>query len=94
MENVIIGRLSVSPHHLFATSEDDWDNNENDKTLFTNETFIPKIMVLAGVVKSASEVRRNRQDLSRNIEENSFEIIKWGKKFLFIACGEQGDDIG
>ena len=94
MENVIIGKLSVSSHHLFATSEDDWNNNENNKTLFTNETFIPKIMTLAGIVKSANEVRRNRQDLVRNVEENSFEIIKWGKKFLFIACGEQGADVG
>ena len=44
-------------------------------------------MVQAGIVNSVSEVRRNRPDLMREVEESSFEIIKWGKKFLFIARG-------
>ena len=87
MDNVIIGQLSVKPHHLFSLDEDDWNRNEKDKTLFTDEKFIPRIMVQAGIVKSVSEVRRNRPDLVREIEENSFEIIKWGKKFLFVARG-------
>ena len=88
MDNVIIGKLSVDPHHLFALNEDDWVDNECDNTLFTREKFIPKIMVQTGIVNSASEVRRNRSDLVREVKENSFEIIKWGKKFLFVACGE------
>ena len=40
-------------------------------------------------MNSVSEVRRNRPDLIREVGINSFEIIKWGKKFLFIACGEE-----
>ena len=87
MDNVIIGQLSVKPHHLFALDEDDWNRNEKDKTLFTDEKFIPRIMVQAGIVKSVSEVRRNCPDLMREVEENSFEMIKWGKKFLFVARG-------
>ena len=87
MDNVIIGKLSVEPHHLFALDEDDWSRNEKDKTLFTDEKFIPRIMVQAGIVKSVSEVRRNRPDLMREVEESSFEMIKWGKKFLFVARG-------
>ena len=89
MENVIIGRLSVEPHHLFAFNENDWECNEKDKTLFTDERFLPRIMVQAGVVNSVSEVRRNRPELVREIQDCSFEIVKWGKKFLFIACGEE-----
>ena len=46
-------------------------------------------MLQAGIVNSVSEVRRNRPDLIREVCINSFEIIKWGKKFLFIACGEE-----
>lgn len=87
MENVIIGNLHIEPYHLFALSEDDWNRNEKNKTLFTDEKFIPRIMVQAGIVNSVSEVRRNRPDLMREVEESSFEIIKWGKKFLFIARG-------
>lgn len=88
MDNVIIGKLLVDPHHLFALNENDWIDNERDNTLFTEDKFIPKVMVQAGIVTSASEVRRNRSDLVREVKENSFEIIKWGKKFLFVACGE------
>ena len=88
MENVIIGKLSVEPWYLFALDKNDWDYNEKDKTLFTDEKFIPRIMAQAGIVKSTSEVRRNHPDLVREVKNNSFEIIKWGKKFLFIACGE------
>ena len=89
MENVIIGNLHIEPYHLFALSEDDWNRNEKDKTLFTDERFLPRIMVQAGVVNSVSEVRRNRPELVREIQDCSFEIVKWGKKFLFIACGEE-----
>lgn len=89
MENVIIGNLHIEPYHLFALSEDDWNRNEKDKTLFTDEKFIPRIMVQADIVNSVSEVRRNRPDLIREVGINSFEIIKWGKKFLFIACGKE-----
>ncbi len=87
IENVIIGNLLVEPHNLFALNEDDWNSIEKEKTLFTNERFLPKILVEAGIVPSISEVRRNRKDLVRNVEDFSFESIKWGKKFLFIACG-------
>ena len=56
MENVIIGKLSVEPWHLFALDENDWNYNEKDKTLLTDEKFIPRIMVQAGIVKSTSEI--------------------------------------
>jgi len=87
MENVIIGNLLVEPHHIFGLNKNDWNEIEKDKTLFTDERFLPRIMVQAGIVKSVNEVRRNRPELIREIQDCSFEVIKWGKKFLFIACG-------
>ena len=91
MENVIIGNLLVEPHHIFGLNKNDWNEIEKDKTLFTDEKFIPRIMVQAGIVNSVSEVRRNRPDLMREGEESSCEIIKWGNSF-YSSHGEEKCD--
>ena len=38
----------------------DFENVDKQFTLFTNEIFLPKILVDAGIVKSSSEVKRNK----------------------------------
>ena len=86
--NVVINNLLVHPSELFAFDEKDWEENEKANTLFTTETFLPKIMVEAGVVKSTSEVKRNKPELFVNLDKIDFIQVKWGKKFLFIAVGE------
>lgn len=87
-ENVVIGQIIVEPHHLFAENKKDWETNEKEKTLFTNERFLPKIMVQCGIVKNISEVRRNQKSLCITLDKIDFITIKWGKKFIFIAVGE------
>lgn len=88
IENVIVGELLCSPVHLFANDETDWETLEKDQTLFTNERFLPKILVEAGIAPSVSEVRRNRKDLCISLDSPNFIFVKWGKKRLWIGVGE------
>ena len=88
IQNVVIGKPLCEPHLLFASDEADWRSNERENTLFTDERFLPRILVSAGIAKSVSDVRRNRPELVRELHEVDFIMVKWGKKFLWIAVGE------
>jgi hypothetical protein len=88
IQNVVIGKPLCEPHLLFASDEADWRSNEEKQTLFTDERFLPRVLVSAGVAKSVSDVRRNRPALVRELREVDFIMVKWGKKFLWIAVGE------
>lgn len=87
-ENVVVGFPLVKASELLAKDDRDYSKNEFDKTLFTSTRFLPRIMVEAGLVKSTSEVKRNRPDLMITLNEPDFIQLKWGKKFLFIVVGE------
>ncbi len=87
IENVIIGELIMHPSILFALDHQDWEENEVEKTVFTDERFLPKIMVECGLVSSISEVRRNKPALVRTLNKLDFIEVKWGKKKLFIGIG-------
>ena len=88
-QNIIVGRpLIGTSRHLFSYNNEDWVLNECKNTLWTNERYLPKILVDAGVVKSTSEVRRNRPDLVRTLDCLDFIEVKWGKKRVFILVGE------
>lgn len=88
-QNVIVGTpLPGTPAELFGSNTIDWVINEHNQTLFTEERFLPRIMVEAGIVKSTSEVRRNRPDLWKSLDKLDFFQVKWGKKFLWILVGE------
>lgn len=86
-ENVVVKKLLVHESELFATSMKDWEENEKQKTLYTENNFLPKIMVEAGIAPSISEVRRNRPELVKILNNFDYLEIKWGKKFLFVAVG-------
>lgn len=86
--NVVIGKPIVNPTEFFALNQQDWEENEKEITLFTNERFLPRLLVAAGIVKSTSEVRRNRPDLVKNLIDIDFIQVKWGKHFLWIMVGE------
>ena len=86
--NVVIGEPLVAAWSLLATDEQDWEDNEKKKTLFTNTRFLPAIMKEAGLVSSTSEVRRNKPELCINLDKLDCINIKWGKKFLYIVVGE------
>lgn len=87
-ENVIIGNPIYPAPQLFSSSPEDWRDVEIDKTMFTEQRFLPQIMKEAGVVSSTSEVKRNRKDLCITLDKPDFITVKWGKKFLFILVGE------
>ena len=91
-ENVVIDTLPFHPAELLAYDMTDWDKNEKNKTLFTSTRYLPNVMKEAGIVQSTREVRRNRPELCRNLDERDFIELKWGKRFLFIVVGEKDDD--
>ena len=84
--NVVVGHPIVPYEEMLAIDKLDFEENEKDFTLFTEERFLPRILVEAGIAPSVSEVRRNRKDLVRTFEDNELDYleIKWGKKRLFV----------
>lgn len=88
IQNVVIGEPIVEPSLLLAFDEDDWSKTEKDLTMFTQERFLPEIMKQSGIVKSISEVRRNKPELMIELNDLDFLRIKWGKKFLYIVVGK------
>lgn len=93
IQNIVIDELLIPPQDLFAKDEKDWEENEKEKTLFTSERFLPNLLVEIGIAKSKNEIRKNRPDLVRSLDKIDFEIIKWGKKFVFIAIGDKKEVI-
>lgn len=90
IENIVIGKPLVDTWTMFATDKTDWYFNEEGKTYFTNERFLPRILVDIGVYPSVSEIRRNRPDLVRSLDKLDFiEKLKVGKKkWVWILVGE------
>lgn len=88
IENVVVGKCICSLDQLFASSLYDWDEIEREQTLFTDERYLPRIMVECGVVKSVSEVKRNKSQFDVSLESVGFIDIKWGKRKLWICVGE------
>ena len=86
-QNVVIGDLLVPPWQLFAASETDWMENEQQKTLFTETRLLSKVLVEAGLAPSIGEVRRNQPKLHVALTKPDFFIVKWGKKYLNVAVG-------
>lgn len=87
-QNVVIGKAYVDPHEYLAYDERDWEENEKKITLFTETRWLPAIMKEAGIVKSTSDVKRNRPELCVALNKIDYIELKWGKKFLFIVVGE------
>lgn len=76
IENIVINSPLLSPEDMFSSSHEDWINVEQDKTYYTEETFLPKIMVEIGIVKSINEVRRNKPNLLMNLDKPDYIEIK------------------
>jgi hypothetical protein len=88
VENIVIGKPIVKEDEVFATDSDDWNKYEKPKTIWTNERFLPNILVDIGFTKSTSEVRRNRKDLVKILNAFDFLEIKFGKNKCWILVGE------
>lgn len=87
IENVVIGFPIVEEKTMFALNDNDWENIEKEKTFYTNERFLPNILVELGICPSKAEIRRNKPQLMISLDNLDFMEIKWGKKKLFILVG-------
>ena len=61
--NIIIGKPLVEPWTLISSSQEEFKQFDERDTLFTEERFLPAVLVEAGIVKSRGEVKRNKPEL-------------------------------
>lgn len=78
-KNVVVGKPIVDLKELYGDEEID---------LFTDERFLPNILVRLGFFKSNSEVKKNRPDLFIELNKLDFMHIKVGKKHLWLTVGK------
>lgn len=88
IQNIVIGKPLVPAWSLISTTEEEFNTFDVKYTLFTEERFLPALLVEAGIAPSRSEVRRNRSDLYKTLDTIDCLQIKYGKHFLFIAVGK------
>ena len=88
IQNIVIGKPLVSEQCLLGCNWLDFEEFEKPITLYTQERFLPKVLVEAGIVQSTSEVKRNKPEFWIRLEKPDYLEIKWGKKKLFIIVGE------
>lgn len=89
IENVVIGKPLVDEADLFSLSNEDWFKNEAEKTFWTNERFLPRILVEIGIFPSVSEIRRNKPELIKTLDKVDFFKLKvTKKKTVWICVGE------
>lgn len=87
VKDIVIGKPICEPWYMFCNEQNEWDDIK-DNVLFTEERYLPKLMVDCGLVKSISEVRRNKPELVINLDKPDFIEVKWGKSRLYIQVGE------
>lgn len=87
IKDVIIGNPIIHPWYIFCNEKHEWDEIK-DEIYYTEERFLPKLMVDLGIVKSVSEVKRNQPKLMKELNNQDYLEIKWGKNRLFILVGE------
>ena len=90
IENIVIGTPIVDPKDMFASSDDDWNAIEKEKIYYTDERFLPRILVDLGIYPSISEIRRNKPQLVQSLDRLDFiDSLKVKKKRkLWILVGE------
>ena len=88
VRNVVIGKPLVQPQSLLALNNEVWEKTEKEITTFTDERWLPAIMVQSGIVSSISEVKRNKPQFVKLLDTVDFLEIKWGKSRLYIIVGE------
>lgn len=90
VENIVIGKPIAEPSIMFSLDEDDWDRVEKEKTYYTDERFLPRILVDIGIYPSVNEIRRNKPELMVELKQLDFlDNLKVSKKRrLWILVGE------
>ena len=91
IENIVIGKPIVELSTMFAADEDDWERTEKEKTYYTDERFLPRILVDIGIYPSVNEIRRNKPELMISLDKLDFiDNLKASKKRrLWILVGER-----
>lgn len=89
IENIIIG-TPIVPWSTLVCSEQNINEIEQEleKTFFTQERNISKILKEIGIVNSISEIRRNKPDLCKDFKNLDCFWIKWGKNRFWVVVGE------
>lgn len=90
IENIVIGKPIVEPSIMFVADEEDWNRVEKEKTYYTDERFLPRILVDIGIYPSINEIRRNKPELMVELNQLAFiDNLKVSKKRrLWILVGE------
>ena len=100
IENIVIGYPLVEWWELTCSNKRDnlglpiptELTEETEKTYFTDERNIAKILKELGIVKSTSEVRRNKPELFKEFYDPDCFWIKWGKRKFYVIVGVDVDD--
>lgn len=89
-ENIVIGKPLVKWWELCCKQNPTIGEvaEEEQKTLFTEERNLAKILKEIEAVNSIGEVRRNKPDLCRDFTEPDCFWLKWGKKRFWVVVGE------
>lgn len=90
IENIVIGKPLVPLWMLLGENEN--DKSWQEVTVFEEERSLAKIFVKHGIVKSMSEVRRNRPDLLPSLKDLDCKEIKLGKKRFFLIVGVETEE--
>jgi len=85
--NIVIGEPVCDPALLISANREEWETGDEKDTLFTNTRFLPAALKEAGVVPSTNEVRRNRPDLCRNLNQLETFFVNWGKQRIYVIVG-------
>lgn len=90
IENIVIGTPIVNPKSMFTSLNDDWNTVEKEKTYYTDERFLPRILVDLGIYPSVNEIRRNKPNLVKTLDGLDFiDGLKVKKKRkLWILVGK------
>lgn len=87
-ENIVIGTPLCNPATLISDNLDEWASYDKAQTLFTETRWLPAVLKEAGVVPSTSEVKRNRPDLCRELNQIETFFVNWGKRRVYIIVGK------
>lgn len=87
IENIVIGNPLVPPEVLLTDGTDTDSMLEFEKTLFTDERNLARLLVNLGIAKSMNEVRKNRPELMRTLIDLDCFWVKWGKRKLYVIVG-------
>lgn len=81
VENIVIGNPLADPSSMLAKDKEDWNSVEKEKTYFTEERFLPRILVNIGIYPSVNEIRRNKSELMITLDKLDFiDCLKVSKK--------------